>query len=79
MLFGHAHRNGEHALHVAVAVIVEGDVPVLLLDVSTGGNGKVEPHAGGHPGIEILQDDVVVVVVRIQVCVDANLEVWAHP
>ena len=79
VLFRHAHRNGEHALHLAVGVIVEGHVPILLLHVGARWNGQVEPDAGGHACVEILEDDVVVVVVRVEVRVDADLQVWAHP
>ena len=79
VLFRHAHWNGEHALHFAVGVIVEGHVPILLLHVGTRWDGQVEPHAGGHASVEILEDDVVVVVVRVEVRVDADLQVWAHP
>ena len=79
MLFGDTHRDAQHALHVAVAVVVEGDVPILRLHLRARWDGEVEPHAGGHAGIEVLENDVVVVVVGVEVGVNANLEVGAHP
>ncbi len=79
VLFCDPHRDAQHSLHVAVPVVVEGDVPVLRLHVGAGRDGEVEPHGGGHASIEVLEDDVVVVVVGVEVCIDANLEVRAHP